>query len=387
MPHPNPRPVISILALVAFKERYQLSLRDLVRWCGSSLSKSSFGRLLNGEYTAAQLAEIKPALLDGLTAYLQSAGVEAAQAVELLSPVFPQEVFANMNTSRVFLPRHVQQHFGLSRDPFAADPQRRNEVFTTPKLDLVADQVMDAILYQGFLAVIGEIGSGKTLLKKRVVEEANKSNVRIKLVFPFFFEMERVTSRSIAGLLLEQLDQTVPYDSIRRASRLQEALGDLYKEGVRVALVIDECHHLNSRTLTALKNFWEMGSGGFTRYLGLVLFGQPQFEGRLREPRYRELFERVELVNMPSLGKAAWDYVHHRVRVAGGSAEDLFEKKAVAELSKQALTPQALGNVLNQGLLRAFNTGTPLVNLETLKLAASDAEPELLGVKSVGKGA
>jgi len=246
---------------------------------------------------------------------------------------------------------------------------------------------MDAILYQGFMACIGEIGSGKTLLKKRVVEEAAHSAVRIKLVFPFFFEMERITSRSIAGLLLEQLDQPVPHDSIRRANRLQEALGDLYKEGVRVALVIDECHHLNSRTLTALKNFWELGSGGFTRYLGLVLFGQPQFEGRLREPKYRELFERIEVVNMPPLGKSAWDYVAHRLRVAGGEADELFERNVITELAKQAPTPQALGNLANQALLKTFNLGQQKANLQLLKLRASDGEPEVLNVKSVGKGA
>lgn len=381
--HPS-RTEINVAALVNFKEYHGLSLRDLARWTG--ISRSSVERLLKGSHSAAQLAEAKPALLDGLTALLQTGDFDATQIHHSLSLIFPSEVLTLMNTNRTLLPRHVQQHFGLNRDPFAADPQRRNEVFTNKKLDQIADQVMDAILYQGFMAVIGEIGSGKTLLKKRVVEEAAHNTTPIKLVFPFFFEMERVTSRSIAGLLLEQLGQSVPYDSIRRANRLQEALGNMYTEGQRVALVIDECHHLNSRTLTALKNFWEMGSGGFTRYLGLVLFGQPQFEGRLREPKYRELFERIEIVNMPALGKAAFDYVAHRCRVAGAKPEELFDAAVITELSKQTTTPQGLGNLCNQALLKTFNLGQSKATLELLRLKATGGEPELLHVKAAKGG-
>jgi len=129
---------------------------------------------------------------------------------------------------------------------------------------------------------------------------------------------------------------------------------------VRVALGFDECHRLDNRLIVALKNFWELGSGGFDRYLGVVLFGQLSFEFVLTA--HREIAERCEILQMPSLAKtAATDYLAHRVTLAGGKLERLFEPAAVTRVLAAAKTPLGLGNVASVGLVRAFESGSKTV--------------------------
>jgi type II secretory pathway predicted ATPase ExeA len=130
--------------------------------------------------------------------------------------------------------------------------------------------------------------------------------------------------------------------------------------GERIAIGIDECHRLNNESLSSLKNFFEMSSGGFQRYLGVILFGQPIFEARLREYDFREIFERVVPIRMPDFSETAAEYLQHRLQLVGGDIGKLFDKEAVELICRQSTTPLGLGNLTNEAFLismRDFNNG------------------------------
>ena len=82
---------------------------------------------------------------------------------------------------------------------------------------------------------------------------------------------------------------------------------------------------------------------------------------------------------MPSFEKAAWDYIEHRLRIAGSSAEKLFEREAVKLLSKHAATPLALGNLANAALLKAHMLGENKVLAAFLK--GGDGEAQVRAVR------
>jgi type II secretory pathway predicted ATPase ExeA len=135
-------------------------------------------------------------------------------------------------------------------------------------------------------------------------------------------------------------------------------LEHLNEQGHRVALAFDEAHRLNDDELSALKNFWELGAGGYQRFLGVLLFGQPLLKSRLDDYRFREIAERIEVIDMPEMtGKYAQEYLAHRLRLAGGDVDKLFERKAIDLLAAQAETPLALGNLANTALLKAHKLG------------------------------
>jgi type II secretory pathway predicted ATPase ExeA len=361
-----------------------LSLSKLARLtskAGHAMSKTSLSRLTNGDAPAKLINDARVVLPELIKDYLTSRKVSDAHIAKALVSIFPpcnlsqvaEPEAETMITARQTLPPNVAAFFELRRDPFTSDPRQAADVYSNKRLDVIFQQCVDAVNYQDFVAVIGEIGAGKSVLKRRLYDYAEKSNDRVKIVTPEFFEMGRVGAGSITRALLEAFETKAPSDLVARRNKLNSLLKGLSDEGARVAIAFDECHHLSNSTLTALKNFWELGTGGYTRFLGVVLFGQPKFEARLRDEQFRELAERVTIARMPTLEKTAAEYLKHRLSLVGGKIDDLFEPAAIKALTTLATTPLALGNVANASLLAAFSRGEKKVIARFIPNAVADA--------------
>lgn len=362
--------------LSAFRERHGLHWRQFESVCQKIVSRRSMRAFCKGETHLRFESEIRPLLAGAMRNFLEDRGMSTPAIDRELTGIFGKEEIRPLITHRAVLTKPAQSFFGLRLDPFTGDPRSHREVFTTPKLDRIAGQVEDAIRYQGFLAVIGDVGAGKSLLKRRVVQTCIDSRGKLEILWPQFFNMEQVSSGSITSFILRKFNQPVPRDRVLRAEKLRLYLASLTDEGVRVALGFDECHRLHANLLTALKNFWELGSGGFDRYLGLVLFGQPRFEMTLRRVEFREIAERLDLVRMPDLSRQddAWRYVSLRMKTAGGSAEKLVERSCIDRLAKVSAAPLALGNMVNAALMQAFKFNKPKVTDEILESLLSDED-------------
>jgi type II secretory pathway predicted ATPase ExeA len=347
-------------------------------------SKDFFHRLFNGKAQSNHptLKRLRPRLARGLMLHLLSLGLPMEAALTELRAIFSTEELLPMLAQRTTLGPTACKHFGLKRDPFTVGPQAREEVWLSPQHEQVLATMTDAINHQRFIAVVGEIGAGKSTLKRRLIEDASASGGKQRLLWPKAFAMGGVKAGSIARFVLEAFEQKTPLDAIARTARLERLLEGLYRDDVRVALAFDECHRLADETLAALKNFYELGTGGYLNYLGIILLGQPAFTARLREPRHRELAERIEVINMPTLEKTAWSYVTHRIGLVGGNAEQLFERKAVEILAEYAPTPLALGNLCNQSLRLARQYGEEKVTPALLKAKLNlISEPRIREIK------
>lgn len=346
-------------ALAAFAREYELSARALSHVCGgpqAGVSKSTADRLKRGQAGVQLTPERRGLVASNLRDYLIRRGVSASRINQTICSIFPEEV--NILVPRTSLPFSVCEFFGLRRDPFdpvKSDPRSADEAFTTPALDRTLAALEDAVNFQGFAALVGDVGSGKTQLKKRLVQRVLASDGRVRVLFPDFSEMKRVNPSAVVSFVLEHFGQRPRRGLVAAYEQMRSHLAYLSDQGVRVALAFDEAHRLNDEEMSALKNFWELSNGGYQRFLGVVLFGQRSFVSRLEDARFREIAERVEIIEMPGLGKHSFDYIAHRVRLAGGEAERIFEKKAVERLAAQADTPLALGNLANAALLKAFS--------------------------------
>lgn len=366
--------------LVAFGRRHDLAPRRLARVLGSAvMSKSSADRFYRGEAVFRFVERHRPAIIAAVTEFLAGLGRTQEEIREELLTIFTAEEIAPMIAARTELPLPAQRHFGLRRDPFTRPPRGAEEAFTYPALDAVFERVLDAVQYQGFLAVLGDIGSGKTLLKIRVNEAARRSGGKLEIVWPRFAVMNRVDAGAIVASVLEHFEQRPRRGLVAQQRQLERLLSHLNEQGRSVALGFDECHRLHDTTLSALKNFYEL-SMGYDQFLGVVLFGQPHFRGRMQSYDFREIAERLEIVEMPGFGKLVGDYVAHRLSAAGGSADRLFEKAAVARIAAQADTPLAVGNLANAALLRAYNHGLGKVTAELVK-QADDGEPRVRSIR------
>lgn len=369
--------------LAEFKERHGVSTRDLSAICGGSgvLSKSSADRICRGVADIRYVRLVTPKMIEGISHFLAKKGYTHDQIREELLKIFPPEELKTMIATRTAIKFEVYSHFSLRRDPFALenDPRTGDELFTTPALDRLFNRILDAVNYQGMLAVVGDIGTGKTFLKKRLEDHVAQQGGRMQLVYPKFANMERVHAGAIVSFLLETFEQKPRRSLVAAQRQLEEYLEQLSERGVRVALGFDECHHLSDATLTAIKNFYELGRG-YDRHLAIIMFGWERFRAQLHgSVKYREMAERVEVIEMPPLGKHAAEYLAFRVRLAGGDAERVFDRGAIKQLAARASTPLALGNLANAAMQRAYNLGERRVLAEHVD--DEEGEPRVRAVR------
>lgn len=331
--------------------KYDITLGGLAALVGGPVlpSPSTLSRLVNNQLSKDYRFDLNSKLAKTLPSFLFDKGLDKARIDNELLSIFERGEYQPMISKRLELTREAQAFFGLDDDPFSRAPQSREEVFISKDLKRVFDRVIDAIQYQGFVFVEGEIGSGKSTLRA-LVEDHLFEHANLQIVWPEFFDMRNVTPLQIAGAILEHFGLTrTPRHAVRMGNAVKDLLSRLYKDGKRVSLGFDEAHRLADPALSSLKNFLEMSSGGFQRYLGVLLFGQPVFSARLTDPRFREILERVTVIPMPDFSASSAEYLDHRLRITGGSLE-LFDKEAVELICRQATTPLQIGNIANEAL-------------------------------------
>ncbi|MEO8647853.1 MAG: AAA family ATPase [Acidobacteriota bacterium] len=351
-PNPNkrqhaPTPIGQLL------NRYAISLAQ-IQTCMLDegvkfTSRSTLHRLVNGKVSDEMKAELYPKLVSCLTKFLIARGLDKKEIDDAMLLAFEEGEYKPMISQRLELSPQAIKYFGLTKDPFTDPPASRDEVFISPTLRQVIDRVVDAVRYQGFVSVIGPIGSGKSTLRA-LIEDQIETESNLVIVWPEFFDMAYISPMSIAESILQAFDAPVPGSSVRRGRAVKELLSRLYKNGTRVAIGIDEGHRLNDKALSSLKNFLEMNSGGFQRYLGVVIFAQPLLISRLREPLFQEIYERIVPVHMPPFAEHAADYLAWRLKLIGADIDQLFDEEAIELIASQAVTPLAVGNIANEAL-------------------------------------
>jgi len=359
-----------------FRVNHEISTRDFVEIIDGALQKSAVHDLLSGKTNPRMDSVIKPAIAGRLRVWLREKKKLGKLAIEReLIEIFHEPVCPKENepvlSQRTELPVDVQRYFGLSFDPFPNEPPRsKKETFTNRELDKIAGRLEDAVNYQGFTALIGDSGSGKSFMRRRLVQTCRDSNDRMKLLWPEFSNMSKVHDGSICSFILHECGQTAPRDLVGRYRQLKSLLEGFATAGKRVALGFDECHKMDPRVLRALKNFWEIGSGGYERWLGLVLFGQPPMLDLLNDISFHEITKRLNVIKMPNLGKDAFGYCAHRLKLAGGNPEKIIEPAAISKLASIDSTPLGLGNLVNLAMIEAHKISEKRVHLGVLK--ASD---------------
>lgn len=379
--------------LDALRVKHDVSIRSFVELLGgddSPLGKTATHDLLSGRCTPRMEGAIKPIIAAKIRKWLRDEKKTKLEIEREMLEIF-HEPICNQNqevesvlTQRTELPRDAQKYFSLTRDPFTGDPRDHREIFTTPQTDKVLAQLEDAVNYQKFVAVIGDVGAGKLIMKRRIEQACARSQGKMRLLWPKFPNMEAVHSGSICSFILREFQEPSSHDRVLRAQRVEKLFTSLSDQGIRIALGFDECHRLDPRLLTALKNFYEMGNSGFDRYLGLILLGQPKFRTTLNYPEHREITERLTIIDLGydkakkgraaatnghCLGTFAWEYVAHRLRIAGGNADRLFDRDSIARLAQIGDTPQALGNLCNAALVQAAEIGEKKVHIGVLRAA------------------
>ena len=271
------------------------------------------------------------------------------------------------------------EHYGLDELPFRI----------TPHTDFFFDgadrgATLEALLYaiqhdEGIVEVSGEVGSGKTMLCRVLMERLPENVETIYLANP------SLTRDEILLAIADDLQLKTTADSSRVLLReLQEHLIESYASGRRVVILIDEAHAMPEDSLEQVRLLSNLETSRH-KLLQLVLFGQPELDQMLAATSMRQLRDRIthSFRMRPLTEDEIARYVSFRLRAAGYRGPDLFTPKAIALLTRGSAGLTRRVNVLaDKALLSAFAVDTHAVDEKHVERAIADAElPPLVKAK------
>lgn len=263
-------------------------------------------------------------------------------------------------------------HFALTDLPFGLTPNTGFYV----SLD-GHQQAMDVLwtalqLGEGFLKVTGEVGTGKTLLCRKVLQEAPADWQCAYLPDP------HVTPDQLRWALALELglQHSSNIDQQQLHHLLQRQLMLLAAQGKRVVLLIDEAQALPDETLEALRLMTNLETEQ-RKLLQVVLFGQPELDVRLAKTRFRQLRQRISFsYQLPKLSHPqVRNYIEERLAIAGAAEPQLFSRAAVVLLTWASRGIPRLVNILaHKSLLVCYGKGQHQVGCSAVWAAARDTD-------------
>ncbi|MBS3896302.1 AAA family ATPase [Silanimonas sp.] len=265
-----------------------------------------------------------------------------------------------------------EQHFGLHQPPFALTPD--TGFFFRNEAHVEALEVLRLALAQGagFIKVSGEVGTGKTLLCRLLLNSLDENWVTAWVPNPHLDP--DTLRRAIADELRVSLGPNPRQHTV--VKKLQERLIELAGEGKRVAVIIDEAQALSNASLEALRLLSNLETET-RKLLHVVLFGQPELDARLAQPQLRQLQQRIGFayVLRPLDAEGVALYLQHRLAVAGHNGRPLFGPVALRRLHHASRGIPRLLNVLaHKALLLAYGRGLREVGAAEVELAVRDTE-------------
>lgn len=265
-----------------------------------------------------------------------------------------------------------QSHFGLQEAPFALTPNTRYFLRAPSHSDALELLLVALRQREGFIKVTGEVGTGKTLLCRLLLNELDKEACTAYVPNP------NLPPDTLYEAVAEELgvDVAVCANVHQILKALNEKLIALAMEQKPVVLVIDEAQAMPEETIEALRLLTNLETES-TRLLQIVLFGQPELDTTLSKDSLRQLRQRINFQTrlQPLNRDSVSQYLRHRLSQAGYNGSDLFAPAALRVIWRASGGIPRLVNVLaHKAMLAAWGQGDRLVNRRHALLAVRDTE-------------
>jgi general secretion pathway protein A len=245
-----------------------------------------------------------------------------------------------------------EHHYGLTEAPFALLPDP-SFLYMSKDHSMALTLLRYSILNkQGFTVITGEVGSGKTTLINRILDEL-EDDITVGLInftHNAFGELSEWVLMAF-GIEYRNKSKVEIYDDFVKF------LIEEYRKGQRVVLIIDEAQNMDARTLEELRMFSNVNAQK-DYLLHLIIIGQPELRLALQQPELRQLAQRVSVFyHLGQLTLAETQaYVSHRLEVAGGNP-DLFSQNAVQKIWSEAKgIPRVINTLCDLSLVYGFSS-------------------------------
>jgi general secretion pathway protein A len=261
--------------------------------------------------------------------------------------------------------------YGLREKPFRKTPDPRY-LFLNDGYEEALEQLLFAVEEVELALLTGEVGSGKTLLSRALVDRVGPRYEVGMILNP------RLSPRQFLRTAASELGVESPrFHANDLLEQINERLLALDEAGRTALLIVDEAHLIPNKAtfeeIRLLTNF-QLDDRNL---IAVVLVGQPELRARLRHPTYRALTQRIGAhFHLTPLSEADTQaYLEHRLGVAG-AARPLFSEAAMRRLhAASGGIPRVLNHLATQALLEGMARGIQQVD----EAAAAKAAEGMLG--------
>lgn len=265
------------------------------------------------------------------------------------------------------------EHFGLRELPFSITPNTPFYFASRSAQEALNTLLVAVSMGEGFMKVTGEVGTGKTLLCRKLLGALDSGQYEVAYIFnPYLDPMALLVELASELGMPRPTSQLITQHEVLNA--VTRRVMELHEQGKQVVICLDEVQAMPTETLEALRLLTNLETES-RKLLQVIIFGQPELDDRLMQPSVRQLRQRITFQHvLQPLNKSEFHYyIQHRLATAGYRRGQLFTGPALWWLERKSRRVPRLINILaNKALMAAYGRGKRLVGLRDVMRAASD---------------
>lgn len=263
-----------------------------------------------------------------------------------------------------------RQHFGLKEHPFSLTPDTQFYFNSQSHREVLSTLLLALRHSEGFIKIVGEVGTGKTLLSRKLLASLGENFITAYIPNPY------LTPDELKWFLAEEIgiaySPEIPSYQLLKDINLR--LVELAQKKRQVVLVVDEAQAMPRETIEALRLLTNLETEK-SKLLQVVLFGQPELDDLLDRPDLRQLKQRIVFAEyLQTIPKASLvDYLAYRLSSAGYRGAALFSSSSVGLLYKASGgVPRLINVIAHKALLAAYGQGADRVSRKHMVRAIMD---------------
>ena len=252
----------------------------------------------------------------------------------------------------------AMKQFKIFKNPFSADVNSVDDIYYSEDHIFIRELMLDAARNAGFAAIYGEVGSGKSVMRKAVCEQLKEEGIAV--VYPVILDKSRISPASLLDAIISDIaPETKPKMRLEMKTRQAlKLLRDRFSTGHRQVLIIEEAHMLDITAFKSLKQIAELEEG-FRKLCGIVLIGQPELQFILSDSRHdmREVTRRITKAQITGMSSDdVKSYLVHKLARVGCKADKVFTDDAYEAFKRKLSGTDTKGREENQTYPLSINS-------------------------------
>jgi general secretion pathway protein A len=248
------------------------------------------------------------------------------------------------------------KHYGFAEKPFNITPEPEFLYMTSGHREALATLLYGIRERRGIIAMVGDVGTGKTSLLWAAMQRLDK---KTKAAYLFNSDM---AFEDVLLLILDELGLLKPLEVLTKMEGLKRLTNyalHLYKKGSNLVLIMDEAQDFPRETLQGMRIISNLETNKY-KVVQIVIAGQTELDRRLEDYGFRRFVQRLSLKRYikPLSDKDIYAYLDHRLKVAKYNGPELFDRKAKQMIAAYSQgVPRKINIICDNALLSGYGAG------------------------------